>query len=630
MANANRFTQFKPQGYVSDYVEMPFQEIAQVGAMRQQRQDIALEELSRINAGVKGIHALPKSQEYAQNAVKEITGNIDQFTSMDFNDPSVRANWNKTKAGIAQRFMPTGDLGMIDNNYKLGMEWSNEFKKSGQDAGWGTNQLSGYANSYLGNWEDIDPETGQLRMFQGEGVANRVDYNDWLSKSLKDVAYNSSSLGLSQAYSGNALYNAWMTGTVDKLDKQKIIDALSKRAVGDAILHDSLEQEGKFHGQEGWSNFISGSYIDPKTKQEHIVLNTENPFGLMLTGVAEGAQFRREDTDYQIKEDPYEAQKAKNKADQETTTVPFKLPGSLPANLTQEEIEIANNPLDVTTFGLNIGWAAIQASFGDYGGAGKTMAKAEQNIKIAIQGQPALTADQNKIVEKASIAYGQTIPSDNKGKAELYNKYINDMNNREINIGYNQYTNPKQIETLNKVYFSPDQKGAANAAYSEFTLISGEGKAKGSGEETVFEEYGDTEKYNITVAGGLNPDNPYYATGQIVQVLDKKSGQLIATYAMETPLTDDQDQQSAEQIHDISKAKYSANQESKVETTKGTYNIEYIPIYHPTQLNNDGSPILIGEKLEVTNPKGEEVNIDPQYGDIWQQSLEFIQNDSQQ
>ena len=84
--------------------------------MKQQRQDEALAELSKIDAGVKSIHALQGDKDYAQKEVGKIHNDIDQFTNMDFNDPSVRANWNKTKSQIAQRFSPTGDLGMIDNN----------------------------------------------------------------------------------------------------------------------------------------------------------------------------------------------------------------------------------------------------------------------------------------------------------------------------------------------------------------------------------------------------------------------------------------------------------------------------------------------------------------------------------
>jgi hypothetical protein len=640
----NRFTRLNPQQYVSSYIEMPFEEILKVGALKQSTQDAAQAELAKLNAGVKSVNSLPGDRDYAQKAIGEISGNIDQFTTMDFNDPSVRANWNKTKAGITQRFMPTGDLGMIDMNYKLYSDWNKEFMKSGKDAGWGGDKLQSFSNQQADNFVTIDPKTGQQKMFQGEDVAKRVDYNDWLSKSVKDIAYNSDSLGLNTTQSGNDLYNAWQTGKIDSLDKQKIINALALRAQGDPMLVQSLEQEGKFSGQTGWGNFIKGS-----DKQGNIVVDTTNPFGLMLTGVAEGAQFRRVDTDYKVLEDPLTTHAGRKAIDEAGTTIPFKLPGNIPSNLQNEVLTISNG-LASQQDNLALSGAKILVNtLADWGLVGQESADMAtmglNQIKIKTGSQAPLTAKQEEIVTKAANAYGRTIPTDNKGKAELYNQYIEDMNQREINIGYNQYTNPKQIETLNKIYFSPDQKGANNAAYSEFTLISGEGKTKGTGSETILDKYGNTDDYTITVAGSLNPDNPYYSSGQIVQVMDKNN-KLVATYAMDSPLADPQAQQNANVIHDASKAKYTLDNTSNVNTQTGTYKVEYVPIYDPNTLTNTtssksgnsyktgsvegGAPILIGESLIVTDANGQQVQMIPENGDIWSQLLEYTSSEPQQ
>lgn len=603
--STNRFTRFSPQSYISTVIPLPFEEILKVGAIKQERQDMAQAEIAKLDAGVKSVHALPGDKDYAQKAISEISSNIDQFTNMDFNDPSVRSNWNKTKSQIAQRFMPTGDLGMIETNYNLGMNWQKSTLDSGQKAGWGSDQLSGFTNRKLSNFKTLD-DNGNTIMFQGEGVSNRVDYNEWISKALKDIAADQNTLGLSKAYTGNSLYDGWRSGTIEVKDRAKITNALAMRAKGDQILKDSLNQEANFRGFDRGDNFISG--VD---KEGNVVINNSNPFGLMLSGAAYGAAYTKLDDNYEIRTNPL--------AEHEGSKIPFKLPGTLPTNLQKDEIDIVGGGFDAVSTGFNMFLGAAQYIGGSIINDPKVtnlgkdrMNKTSNNTQLRITtNQPPLTSEQNKVVEKAAGYYGTTVPSGNKEKAELYNKYVNDWNTKEVNIGINQYTNEKQIESLNKIYFSPDQKGANNAANTEFTLIGGNAdKAKGTGNETILDQFGDSEKYTISIFGELNPDNPIYATGQVVQVRNNSTGKIEATYAMETPLADDNAQYSSKVIHNASRAKYNLNEESYTSIYIGddqqgkpiyqTYKVEYSTVTDQNSLTDKGKPVKQGDSYKFT------------------------------
>lgn len=549
--SSNRFTRFDPQQYVSSYIPLPFEEIMAVGSMKQNKQDIAQADLAKLDAGVKSLNSLPGDREYAQKGIQNIHNNIDQFTTMDFNDPSVRANWNKTKSQITQRFMPTGDLGMIDMNYKLYSDWNKDFLDSGQKAGWGTDKLQGFSNQKANTFTTFD-EQGNQRMFQGEGVANRVDYNKWIHDSLGDVAADTGNMGLVRYGSLDEINTAYQSGSIEHKDYQKIMNALALRAQGDAALVQSLEQEGKFNGQEGWGNFIQG-----QDKNGNVIVDTTNPFGLMLSGAASGAQYRKTDTKYNIVGDPLAEHRAKKAIDEEGIK-----PGAA--------ITLGN----ITTTAIN--------PYEKY----KANIKTGTNL-LGNTVSTKFTKEQDAMYNQAILAFGMDSKTNRtiEEKANILNKYIDTKGAFNSNPTINLHGSSDPIETdkfiraNDRVLFGDKTNTAGQATQRQFKLIEGDVEtAEGSGSE-VLHKYADPKKYKVTSIGTLTPDNPYFAAGEIVTVTDLDSGEKVATYAMAGT---NQEQAAQSQENSAYSAKYNESGISKVSfpTTDGTtqqFEIKWVP-----------------------------------------------------
>lgn len=578
---ANRYTQFSPQQYVNQFVPEPFQEIAQVGAMRQAKQDQAMEQLAKIEAGVKSIHALPGDQLYAKEQIGKISTDIDAFTNMDFNDPNTRNQWNKQKAVIAQRFAPTGDLGMIDNNYALAGQWKKDILSKSNESGWGSAQLDNFTNQGIMKHKTIG-EDGSMNMFQGQGVYNRVDYNKWISAALKDVAADTGDMGLTKYGSLDEVNKAYQTGTIKHLDYTKIMNSLAMRAQGDPALVQSLEQEGKFLGREGMGNFIKG-----QDKNGNVVVDSSNPFGAILTGTASGAQYREVKTDYKIVKDPVEDARikaaAKKKAEEEATSSPKTLPsGILVPGLSQYKVHVPGKSMgEGTSFFAKDGekWNSTPE-------AGSSGFK--------------FTPEQDELAKKAATFYGRGLPTDAIEKGKLINEYIDDFGKTMQSPTILEYTNPKFIQNQNQRYFSTTEKGGGQAYDREFIGIGTGEKMPGS---DFMKKYGDKKEYTISTSGKMTADNPYYSAAEVVTVRDK-NGKLVGQYAMEG---NESEKTESKWLNDLYSVKY--NPVGIKETS--------IPIYNPdgsfagttnfkldyrrtgTELTNSGKPILPNEELVV-------------------------------
>lgn len=591
---ANRYTNFVGQKYVDNFVPAPFAEIAQVGAMRQQAQDAALTDLATIETGVKSIHALPGDQIYANNAVKDISTNIESFASRDFNDPSVRNEWNKQKASIAQRFSPTGDLGMIDNNYTLGMAWKKDILDKSKESGWGSSQLEGFTNEGLKSHQTVGTD-GSVNMFEGQGVYNRVDYNKWISDALKDVAADTDNVGLSRYSSLDEVNTAFQHGEIEHKDYAKIMNALALRAQGDPALVQSLEQEGQFMGQTGWGQFVTGYDADG-----NLTVDANNPFGAILAGASAGASYTKQNMDYNIVGDPLAEYRGKKSIDNESSTVPYVLPGQIlgsAADADKYKVTLTGDNIDS---GISILTNLVAAPDFLLESQGVTKQQILSKIKQlqtlkdnpSVKDDALLSEPQKIILKVAEDQYGES-PATISGKAQLINKYLDNYGTQEFNIGINQYTDPKIVKQDNQIYFGTDVNGANAAQNLSFRLIAGDGKEVGTGKD-ILADYGNNKDYNVNITGTLDPSNPYYSSGRVVTITDK-SGEHVATYAMQVPMADLQDQYNADLQHDIYQVKYTPTNQKIVEDANGAlYQVRYQMGTDPNALDDQGRPIANG------------------------------------
>lgn len=307
MPSLNRYNELLgPQQYISNYVELPFQNILQIGAMKQQMQDQnTAEAMSYLG---KNWNMLPGDNPRALELRNELESRLKDYAyNKDFNDPNVRAAWYKDRMDIAKQFSPNGEIGRQQLNYDNYKAYEKDLLSKSKELGWSSDQLQQHLNQAKNSFLTRG-ESGELNYFQGQGLPNYVNQNEWLSKNLKDIAADTGIVGLHGIGNLDELTKAFASGTIESKNANKIINSLALRAQGDPQLLSSLEQEGLFRGQKGLSSFVQG-----QDKDGNILLNTNTPFGRSLYGVAQGAKYRKEDQKIIQVDDKlglYEAKKA--------------------------------------------------------------------------------------------------------------------------------------------------------------------------------------------------------------------------------------------------------------------------------------------------------------------------------
>jgi len=307
----NRYTNFDYDQPVSSYVPMPLEYIYKVGASKQAAQDKA--ELDRLDLLGKQWNMLPSDLEYSKKVKKELTDTVNQFAGKDFSNPGVKTEWIKKKQEIADRFGGTGDIGNIQANYDAYKAYEKNILDKSKELGWSSDELRQHLKSAKDNFKGtVNPDDKSINYFTGEGVSNYVDPNEWASKALKDVAADTGIEGLKRYSNLNEVTTAFRSGEIEHKDYEKIMNSLAARAQGDSKLKASLEQEGIFRGQKGWSEFIKG--IDDKG---NVIPNDATPFGRVLSGISYGAAYQKEKENYMKVVDPLLLYKKKKALEEE-------------------------------------------------------------------------------------------------------------------------------------------------------------------------------------------------------------------------------------------------------------------------------------------------------------------------
>jgi hypothetical protein len=307
----SRFNQLiEPNKYVSQYVPLPLELIAAQGAAKQKEQDAGKAEALEI--GSKKWNMLSQDVESSKMAKEEINKTLDEFSNKDFTDPSTKMEWYKKKRELSDRFGSLGDIGNIQANYDAYKAYEKDILDKSKELGWSQDELRAHLNQTKKSFQGTIADDKTFNIFEGQGLANYVDENKWASEVLKDVAADTGVSKLRNYGSLNQVTQAFASGELDHKDYNKIINSLALRAQGDSKLKSSLEQQGLFRGQEGWSNFIEG-----QDKDGNIVLNTNTPFGKILSGVGMGAQYQREKENYMKVVDPLMYYNLKKASDEE-------------------------------------------------------------------------------------------------------------------------------------------------------------------------------------------------------------------------------------------------------------------------------------------------------------------------
>lgn len=308
--SSNRYVNFDYDQPMSSWVPLPLDMIYKVGAAKQAQQDAV--ELEKLDLLGKKWSMLPQDVENSKRIQSEVNKALEDFSGKDFTNPAVKTEWLKKKREISDRYSLTGDIGNIQANYDAYKAYEKNILDKSKELGWSQDQLQKHLQQTKSNFKGTLGEQGKFNYFTGEGLASREDTNKWLSETLKDVAADTGVEKLKRYGSLNAVTEAFRSGELEHKDAPKIINALSKRAIGDRRLMSSLEQEGLFEGQKGWGQFIAG-----ETKEGDVVLNTKTPFGMALSGIAEGASYQKQKDTYMKVLDPYKLYQLKKRDEED-------------------------------------------------------------------------------------------------------------------------------------------------------------------------------------------------------------------------------------------------------------------------------------------------------------------------
>lgn len=306
----NRYTQVDYNAPVSSYVPMPLDYIYKVGQAKQAQQDAA--ELERLDLLGKQWQMLPSDLEKSKQIKQDITKTLEDFSGKDFSSSAVRSEWLRKKKELADRFSMTGDIGNIQGNYDAYKAYEKDILSKSKELGWSQDEIRQHLNNAKQSFSGTVNPDNTFNYFQGQGVANYVDPNEWASKALKDVAADTGIEKLKRYSSLNAVTDAFRSGELEHKDYDKILNSLAARAKGDSKLLASLEQEGLFRGKQGWSQFMKG--VDDKG---NVLLNQQTPFGNILSGVAYGAQYQKEKENYMKVMDPWKLHQLKKKEEEQ-------------------------------------------------------------------------------------------------------------------------------------------------------------------------------------------------------------------------------------------------------------------------------------------------------------------------
>lgn len=290
----NRFNNIYDNNYVSNYVPLPLEFIAQQGAMKQKKQDEAQAE--RMDLLGKQWNRLGADNEKAKQAKLEVNQVLDSFATQDFNDPSVKSSWYQKKRELADRFGPQGDIGAMESNFKAHQNYISKLdealKKGPKEGGIDETTYNKLANISLLKYQGIG-ENGSMGYNQYSGIIP-AGYSDipkqadelakgWKENKKKTEGWNETSDG--KLYKKNGNTTEWID---DQEIYNNILPQLMENPMNQAfakqqVLLDSYDKPvSKEEQDKAYLNyfdspakFVSNKYGYKQTAQEEDIQQSQ-------------------------------------------------------------------------------------------------------------------------------------------------------------------------------------------------------------------------------------------------------------------------------------------------------------------------------------------------------------------
>lgn len=256
---ANRYTEYNPQQYISTYVPLPLEEIAKVGAMKQQQFDTGKAEFQGVADMIK-IKSDPHREAIRDQLLSSYNNEIntlaDEYTKTG--DNSLISKVNDLKRRYANDQVRLG-LEKSAANYDKLQKDAEEYKKTGK-----------YADFYdpYNNDSAMNPD-GSFKAFDYTGMLSSENINEEAKKQMGKIAEDGSAFeGMVRDKQGNLIIDPqgayWSTKSSGSGVKEAKVVSLAK-AKADSFLG---SEAGRYFIDKQFGRHINYDSLDNNTKNQ--------------------------------------------------------------------------------------------------------------------------------------------------------------------------------------------------------------------------------------------------------------------------------------------------------------------------------------------------------------------------
>jgi len=301
----NRFTNITP----SSFTPLTLQEIMAVPLAKQKQHDELL-------AGADEFTAL-KSQRLSQDAdavdarLGELRGRADDISSSLLEGGVSRDLMGQLRRLKREKEVEFGQEGLVGSaaaNFASATKFVNDLAtKKEQQAGWSPARAKAWAQKQVAGFKGTDAGDGTFRTFQGQGLATKVDFGEFIENAIDNISEKVEPTALQAIRVGGlpAFNRAFQSGEITSVDYNRIMESVVMQAKNNPDLLASLEQEAFFTGETNPTDFGDFSY--QKDESGKIISRKWNVGNSMaarrLAGAAIGAAFENTTIDYKILKD---------------------------------------------------------------------------------------------------------------------------------------------------------------------------------------------------------------------------------------------------------------------------------------------------------------------------------------
>ena len=307
---ANRFSQITTAGYKG----LSLDEIMAIPLAKQKQQDASLAATDELESSEA--KSLAGDKDIVGGELDRIRGEAEAISKQLMErgyDRNLSNKLRKLRSSKKKSFGATGIVGQAQSNYAAAQKYINDMAtKKEMQAGWSPYEAKKWATDQVSKHGSSFDELGEFKQFQGAGLAEYVDTNDWILDNIKNVAKDKMPIELQNYFGVDGQLNlpqfqqALASGSIEEKSLNKIMSSLAITAGNNNKLKESLKQEAYFSNENPDDIYDFGKLsikYDEAGNATEVWSPGKGSFGKQMYGLAYGAQSRAETRTYAYQTD---------------------------------------------------------------------------------------------------------------------------------------------------------------------------------------------------------------------------------------------------------------------------------------------------------------------------------------